>query len=155
MANIFEINEAIRGCVDAETGEIIDIELLEQLQMARDEKIENAAMLRKEYAALEEALGDEIERLRVRKEQALKNKERLETYITTALDGDKFESAKCKITFRASESLVISESAEIPDEYIVIKETRSPDKKALKDALKHGTEIPGCVIERKLNPQIK
>lgn len=34
MANLYEINEEILNCVDMETGEIIDTERLEQLQLA-------------------------------------------------------------------------------------------------------------------------
>ena len=40
---LFEINEEIMKCVDVETGEIIDEVKLQQLQMARDIKIENIA----------------------------------------------------------------------------------------------------------------
>ena len=41
---IFEIDEAILECVDLETGEIIDAERLDALQMERDKKIENVAL---------------------------------------------------------------------------------------------------------------
>ena len=41
MATLYEIEQAIMDCVDLETGEIIDIEKLDQLQMDREVKIEN------------------------------------------------------------------------------------------------------------------
>ena len=40
---IYEIDQAIMECVDFETGEIIDTEQLDELQMERDTKLENVA----------------------------------------------------------------------------------------------------------------
>ena len=44
MNSLYEINEAILDCVDMETGEIIDEERLNELQMAFDCKVENIAL---------------------------------------------------------------------------------------------------------------
>lgn len=62
MASLYEINAAILDCVDLETGEIIDIERLQELQMEREQKIENVALWYKnllsdatQYAAEEAA----------------------------------------------------------------------------------------------------
>ena len=44
MANLYEINQAITECIDNETGEIIDVEKLEELQLEREAKIENVAL---------------------------------------------------------------------------------------------------------------
>ena len=38
---LYEIDEAIMACIDAETGEIIDADKLDKLTMERDAKIEN------------------------------------------------------------------------------------------------------------------
>lgn len=43
MANLYEINEQILSCVDMETGEIIDADKLQDLQLAFDEKVEGIA----------------------------------------------------------------------------------------------------------------
>ena len=43
MASIYEIDQAIMACVDPETGEILDMEALEQLQIDRTQKAENVA----------------------------------------------------------------------------------------------------------------
>ena len=40
---IYEINEEILNCIDLETGEIIDIDKLNELQLEKDAKIENVA----------------------------------------------------------------------------------------------------------------
>ena len=36
---LYEINEEIMACVDAETGEVVDAEKLEELLIAKEEKI--------------------------------------------------------------------------------------------------------------------
>ena len=41
---LYEIDEQILNCIDAETGEIIDADMLNALQMERDAKIEGVAL---------------------------------------------------------------------------------------------------------------
>lgn len=40
MATLYEIDTAISGCIDAESGEIIDTEMLDNLLMERSKKLE-------------------------------------------------------------------------------------------------------------------
>ena len=56
---IYEIDQAIMNCVDVETGEIIDTEQLDKLQMERDAKLENVACWIKDLKAEAEALKNE------------------------------------------------------------------------------------------------
>lgn len=42
---IYEIERGIEECVDEETGEILDYEKLDMLQMEREKKIENIVFL--------------------------------------------------------------------------------------------------------------
>lgn len=39
--NLYEINSQILGCIDPETGEVMDIDQLEELNMAKAEKVDN------------------------------------------------------------------------------------------------------------------
>lgn len=48
---LYEINEAIMACVDVETGEIIDLDRLNALEMERDRKISNVACWIKDLKA--------------------------------------------------------------------------------------------------------
>ena len=41
---LYEIDSAIMDCVDEETGEIIDLEKLETLNIERDKKVEGIAV---------------------------------------------------------------------------------------------------------------
>ena len=44
MATLFEIDQAILATIDFETGEILDTDALEALQMEREAKLENIAL---------------------------------------------------------------------------------------------------------------
>ena len=56
MANLWEIDAHImQACIDTETGEVIDEELLNKLSLERDQKIENIAKWIKNLEADAEA----------------------------------------------------------------------------------------------------
>ena len=69
MSSIYEINQAIMDCLDPETGEILDMEALEALQMDRVQKAENVACWRKNLMAMIASIKAE--------EDALKKREKL------------------------------------------------------------------------------
>ena len=66
---LYDIPKEIEACVDTETGEIIDIERLDALQMERDEKVSNIACFINDLAAEEKAIGEEIKALERRKKE--------------------------------------------------------------------------------------
>lgn len=49
--NLYEIDAAIMACIDEETGEITDPAKLDELDMTRDQKIENIALYIKDLRA--------------------------------------------------------------------------------------------------------
>lgn len=61
---LYEIDSAIMDCVDEETGEIIDLEKLEALNIERDKKVEGIALAVKNYAAEAKAIKEEGKRQR-------------------------------------------------------------------------------------------
>lgn len=60
--NLYQIDREILSCVDQETGEIIDFEQLDALQMDRERKIENLACYIKNLKAEEAAFSAEKRR---------------------------------------------------------------------------------------------
>ena len=145
---IFEIDDAILSCVDMETGEIIDAERLDALQMERDAKIENVALWQKECIAEAEAIAAEIRKLQARKAVAEHKAESLKSYLVMALEGQKFKTSRVSISYRRSQAVVIDDMAAIDRKFIKIKE--DADKTALKDALKAG-EVEGAHMEERTN----
>ena len=61
--NLYQIDNEILSCVDAETGEILDVEKLEQLQMERDAKLEGVACWYKDLVADAAKIRDEEKNL--------------------------------------------------------------------------------------------
>ena len=155
MPSLYEINKAILETIDEETGEIIDFEALEQLQMEREKKLENVALFVKNLEVDALAYKTEKEAFEERQKSAEKKAERLKEYLATALNGQKFETAKCSVSFRKSEQLQVADESLIPKEYMVEKVTYQPDKKLLKEVFKAGKSVEGCQLINKLNVNIK
>lgn len=60
---LYDIDKSISECVDAETGEVIDFEKLEALQMEREAKIDNIACWYKSLLSDAEGIKKEKEAL--------------------------------------------------------------------------------------------
>ena len=105
---LYEIDQAIQGLVDPETGELMDYEAFAALQMDRDAKIENMALWYKDLMADAKAIKEEADTLNERR-KVLENKaERLKSYLSLALDGEKFQTARCSVIFRKTSSVQVS-----------------------------------------------
>ena len=155
MSSLYEIDNGILECLDIETGEIIDPERLESLQMERSQKIENVACWIKNLQADSLAYAAEMNAFAERKRKADAKAESLKKWLTMALDGQKFNSAKCEVSFRRSEKVEIVDKAIIPKKYLVKKVEFQPDKNAIKEVLKTGKPVKGCELVENNNAQIK
>ena len=153
--NLFEIDKQIESCIDAETGEILDIEQLEALSMERSTKIENVACWIKNLDAEEKALAEQEKAFRERKEQAAAKKQSLKQYLAMALNGEKFSTDKCAVSFRKSKAVEIRDETAIPAEYYTEKVTRSVNKVTIAASLKAGIPVAGCELVEHVNPIIK
>jgi len=154
MANLYEIEQSILDCIDTETGEIIDIEKLEALQLERDNKIENIALWYKNLLSDAEQYKAEKERFAER-EKAAKNKaESLKKYLDSVLTGNAYKSTRVAISYRTSKGVVIDDIKKINGKYLKYAEP-TPDKTAIKKAIEEGVEFEGAHIEERSNIQIK
>lgn len=158
MPSLFQINQEILDCVsyvDDETGEVLDLEKLDALMIERDQKVENIALFIKSMEYLVADIKAEKEALSKRQKSAENQMTRLKAYLTECLGGQKFSTAKCAISFRPSESIEIQDESLIPKKFLVKKVTFTPDKTAIKTAIKNGLKVKGCQLISKINPQIK
>lgn len=151
---LFEIDGAIMNCVDSETGEIINEEMLDTLNMARNEKVENICLWIKNLKAEAEALKAEKDAFAQRQKSTENKMESLKRYISTYLGGAPFKSTRVAVSFRRTESVEIKEGTTLPDEYLRFKYPE-PDKAALKTALKNGATIDGVSLVAGKNITIK
>ena len=152
-----EIEQAWSAAVDPETGEIISEEAaqaVEQLSMAREEKIENLALYWKNLTAEAEALKNEKLALAARQSATEKKAESIKKYLASSMNGEKYKSEKVAISWRKSESVSVDANAFLPDDYMTFKEP-VPNLTALKKALKAGEQIDGATLVTSNNIQIK
>ena len=157
---IYEIDNEIMNCIDMETGEVIDTEKLNELQMERDAKIENVALWIKELKAEAEAIKNEKQALAERQRVAENKAESLKNWLAYVLNGEKFKTAKCSISYRNSESVEVTEEgleALMKDhEDLLTYKTPEPNKKAIKDAIKNdGLTVAGVQLVQKTSTIIK
>lgn len=153
--NLYEIDQAIIDLVDPETGEILDFERLEELQLARSAKIENIACYIKNLEHDAAGYKAQMDAFAERKKAAERKVERLRNLLVQYLGGEKFSSERCAVSFRRSEVVQFADIDKIPERYLIAKTTYQADKVAIKEALKAGEIVEGCWIETNLNAQIK
>ena len=157
---IYEIDNEIMNCIDMETGEVIDTEKLNDLQMERDAKIENVALWIKELKAEAEAIKNEEQALAERQRVAENKAESLKNWLAYALNGEKFKTSKCSVSYRNSESVEVTEEgldALMRDhEDLLTYNAPKPNKKAIKDAIKNdGLTVAGVQLVQKTSTIIK
>lgn len=155
MANLYEIDQGILECIDFETGEVIDPERLESLQMERSQKIENVACWIKNLMSDAEAIKAEKAVLADREAKCRKKAEDLKKWLGIALEGQKFSSARCAVSFRRSETVEIADVALLPGELLRVKTEVEPNRTAIKALLKEGQDVIGCCLVENKNIQIK
>lgn len=151
---LYEINEAILSCVDEETGEIIDMEKLQKLQIAFDEKVEGIACWIKELTAYAKAVKEEKDKLADRQKAAENKVDSLKKYLMYALNGQKFKTPKVAISYGKTTSVDVPDWREVPKEYLKEKDPE-PDKMAIKKAIQEGEEVPGASLVEKQHIRIK
>lgn len=161
MPRLYEIEQAILDCIDMETGEIIDLEKLNDLQMEREAKIDGILCWIKDLNAEAAAIREEEKALAERRHRAEKKAKDLTWFISQKLDGKKFETARNSVSWRRSSAVVFTDEAqalswcmEHADNAIKYKAPEL-DKVALRDLLKAGVKVDGTVLEERTSIQIK
>ena len=156
---LYEIDNAILDCIDLETGEVIDTERLDALNMERDAKIENVVLWIKDLMAEAKAIKVEKQKLAERQKIAENKAESLKKWIAYALGGQKFITAKCAVSFRASEGVEVSEEGlnNLINGHadLLTYKAPEPNKTAIKQALKDGLTVAGVELVRNTNVIIK
>lgn len=157
MASLYELTYALASFdfeIDEETGEILNGEELDELEIERDEKIENIALWIKNLLSDAEAYKREKENFMKKEQTAKKKAEHLKTYLTMCLNGEKFKTDRVQISWRRSEAVEILDPEKIPKGWLVEQEPKI-DKAGIKAALKDGEEIPGAELKEKTSIQIR
>ena len=155
MRALYEIDQEILDCVDMETGEILDSEKLDALQMERERKLEGVALWVKDLNAEASAVKEEADKLIARK-RALDNKiSALKMWLLMALGGEKLKTPRCNVYQTHSQRVAVADEKKLieflqtleePEKFLRFKEPELK-KDEIKKALKDGYEIPGAELE--------
>ena len=160
MASLFTIDSEIKAILDSvldqtdENGEFTgDIESiyssLEELQEAREAKMENIALYAKNLASEASAIKNEEIILADRRKRLERKCERLEGILMNSLlqnNETKASSPRFEAKIRYADNTEIEDESLIPKEYLVTKTEVKPDKTAIKKAIKEGKEVAGARI---------
>lgn len=161
---LYEIPAAMDALIDPDTGEITDMDAMMALNMERNAKIEGLALAWKNADAMEKALRDEKKSLESRITKNMNAKRRLAEFLRIVLDGKKFETARCAVRFQKTPLAVkIADGQE--ENVVEYLKTHSHedclrykppeiDKKALKEVVVAGTEVPGVTLEQGVSTRI-
>ena len=159
---LYEIDRAILECIDTDTGEIVDIERLAELNLEREQKLEGIALYIKNLLAEADGIKAEVDSLNKRMKSKKAEAERLKDYLAFALNGQAFETAKVDLRFLASQVVEITDDLECVhwlqkhdfDDCLRYK-MPEVEKAAVKKLLQEGKNIPGVVLKDKNNLQMK
>jgi hypothetical protein len=105
-----------------------------------------------------EQIDNEIARLNKLKKVRANLTDRLKNTVSSAMqlyEVEKIETPLIKLSFRNSESVEITNESQLDACFMVTKTVTSPDKKAIKDAIKNGVLVCGATISYNKNLQIR
>lgn len=157
MATLYELVKEIENFdlqVDEETGELLNIDELDALQLEKDAKVENICLWIKNLKSDAEAYRTEKKAFEQKIRTAENKAARLTAYVDYILAGDKFKSSKVSVSYRKSEQIECADMLMVDPDYLRFKEPEL-DKKKIKDAIKAGVEVKGCQLVERQNIQIK
>ena len=154
---LYEIDQRITELVDPETGELLDFDAFQALQMDRQEKIENAVLWYKDLIAQAKAIKEEVENLTKRSSSIQRRAEGVRGWIALALNGAKFSTPRCTVTYRTSKSLEVEDTKQTAQWLedngfvdLVVHSDPKLDKRAVTSLVQQGIDVPGAkIVERK------
>lgn len=152
---LYEIAQEMATLIDPETGEIRDFEAFEELQMAREEKIDNTAKWIIDLEAEAKMVKERADELTERAQATKKKAERLREFLQEYLQGEKRKTADYTIGYRRTEAVEITDEdgaiawlMEHRDDALTYQQPKI-SKTAVKELLKSGEEVPGAeLVER-------
>jgi len=143
-----------------ENGEIDQsiLEELNQMQQARDQKLENIGAYIKNLQAEADAIDNEIDCLKYRLTRKQKRIEWLKSYVASDLlahGQTKFDAPRVVFSFRKSSAVKILDESKIPRKYFKKTVEYKVDKTEIKELLNLGHRVRGAELEQRQNLQVK
>jgi len=159
--NLYEITrEALELASLLETEELTP-ELEQALVINQDQlqaKANNYAKVIVNIQSDADAIDNEIKRLKAMKESKDRAITRLKEAVKNAMlvsNIEKIESPLFKLSIRKSEAVEVDMLEGLPSEFLNVKNVVTPDKIAIKEAIKRGEFVLGARLIDNFNLQIK
>lgn len=144
--------------IDEETGEIVGLDQVRELEIATGEKITNCARFVRDL----ECLVDGMKKAKAEIDARIKSRQRIIDAIKaemlfsmTQLNAKKLEQPDVVISLRKTSSVDIYDESLLPDDCFVEKVKREVSKTAIKDKLKTGEDVQGARIIEKMSVNVK
>lgn len=160
--SLYHIDQALENLVDHDTGEVLDFDAFEELQMARDAKIEGIVCWTKNLAAEAKAIREEEKELAERRRALEAKRDKLLGYVDRALDGAPFQTARCSVTYRKSTAVEITSMEALVKWCMdngydgkVAYAAPTVAKSDITALLKAGTAIDGAELVTRMNMGVK
>ena len=157
MAKLYDLVREIEDFefeVDEETGEILNAEDLDNLELEKNEKIEQLCLWIKNLKSDAAAYKAEKDSFAKKQKAAENEAESIKNYIAYILAGEKFKTDRVTVSYRKSEQVECLDMSLVDDDYLRFKEPEL-DKTKIKKALKDGVKVGGCMLVDRQNMQIK
>jgi uncharacterized protein YktB (UPF0637 family) len=161
MKSLFNITaEALQLASALEEGEIT-AELETSLVINQEElqqKAINYAYVIKTVEYDISAIDEELKRLQAVKKAKNNVIERMKESVVNAMGiycMEKISSPTMNLSLRRSESVEVDLTEALPDDFKITKTTVTPDKVAIKQAIKQGENITGATLKVNYSLQIK
>lgn len=152
--NIFNEEDLMSMCIDADTGEF-DEAMFEGLKIERDKKIENIALWVLEDEAMAKNIKEQenkLKELRGILEQRIEKRKEFLRYIA---EGKKLKTDRVTVSYRKSDAVKIVNEEIIPPEFKAVKTSYSICKDEIKKALKAGQAVNGAELESRISTIVK
>lgn len=158
---LYEIAPALRFAlddivVDEETGEILSSDALHAVEAQAAEKIEATALYLRELDAEAKAAKEEADRMLARVKSMQKRSDYLKAMLLEALHATgKVKTARVSVSIRTSKAIEVADGVTLPDAFVTVRTTTTPNKTALKEAIEAGADIEGVRLVERESVQIR
>jgi small nuclear ribonucleoprotein (snRNP)-like protein len=157
---LYDINSEMQSLMNqtTEDGEISTetLDAIMNLTLTESEKIEGIVNYIKDLQSDAKAIKKEEETLKSRRQTKENKANFLSEYVKNYLINtkrDRFETPKCLLSFRESESVKILDENLIPKKYLFAEYKISVAD--IRVALKNGKKVKGAILQENKNLQIK
>lgn len=159
---LYEYDQRILSLIDEDTGEVKDYADFMELNMGREEKIEATALYIKDLEGDAKKIKDEIAALQARVTPLQNKANRLREYLARSIEGQKYSSPRCALSFRTSRALEVDDASEAAQWLesnghgdLVAYDAPKLDKRLVKQLVDGGENIPGVKVAERQSLQVR